>query len=233
MVLLVLGRGKTGTLVAEVARERGHRVRVVGAEENRDAAALGQSALAQVDAVIDFTTPAAVLSNLRACLTRGARIVVGTTGWHSHLEEMRALCERHGGALLYGANFSLSVQWMYSLSEELARLLRGYTISVSETHHAGKKDAPSGTALALQQALLAANPALARQTPPLDIASHRTGDSMGVHVVAARGPNDVIELKHEALSRRGFAEGAVRAAEWLSGKRGCYDFRDVYSQLPD
>lgn len=231
MNILVLGRGKTGSLVAEVARERGHHVGVIGAEENHDAAALTPAALARADAVIDFTTPAAVLANLRACLSAGARVVVGTTGWYEKLEEMRSLCERNNGALLYGANFSLGVQWTYRLAEEMARLLQGYTISLSETHHAGKKDAPSGTALSLKQALLAANPALAVQTPPLEITSHRTGDSMGVHVVTARGPNDVIELKHEALSRRGFAEGAVRAAEWLAGKRGCFDFREIYSQL--
>lgn len=233
MNIFVLGRGKTGALVAEVARERGHQVRVIGAEENRNAAALTPAALAPVDAVIDFTTPAAVLSNLPVCLSVGARVVVGTTGWHEKLQEMCALCERNNAALLYGANFSLGVQWMYRLAEEMARLLQGYAVSVSETHHAGKKDAPSGTALSLRQALLDANPALARQTPPLEITSHRTGDSMGVHVVTARGANDVIELKHEALSRRGFAEGAVRAAEWLAGRRGCYDFRQVYSQLSD
>jgi 4-hydroxy-tetrahydrodipicolinate reductase len=232
MNIFVLGRGKTGALVAEVARERGHQVRVIGAEENRNAAALTPAALASVDALIDFTTPAAVVSNLPACLSAGARVVVGTTGWYEKLQEMRTLCERNNGALLYGANFSLGVQWTYRLAEEMARLLQGYAISVSETHHAGKKDAPSGTALSLKQALLAANPALATQTPPLEITSHRTGDSMGVHVVTARGTDDVIELRHEALSRRGFAEGAVRAAEWLAGRRGCFDFREIYSQLP-
>lgn len=231
MRIWVLGRGKTGALVASVAQERGHQVRAMGAEENRDAAALTPAALAQVDAIIDFTTPEAAVSNLRASLSSGARVVIGTTGWYDKLEQMRALCERKNGALLYGANFSVGVQLLYSLSEEMARLLRGYTLSVSETHHAGKKDAPSGTALALKQALFAANPSLAGQSPPVEIASHRVGDSMGTHVVIARGANDVIELKHEALSRRGFAEGAVRAAEWLADKRGCFDFREIYSQL--
>lgn len=231
MVVLVLGRGKTGSLVADVAHERGHGVRVLGEEENRNAAALTPPMLAQFDVVIDFTTPAAAVENLRACLASGARVVVGTTGWYEKLDDMRALCERRNAALLYGANFSVGVQLMYRLAGELASLARGYTISVSETHHAEKKDAPSGTALALKETLLAANPALAAQKPPLQVTSHRTGDSKGTHAVIARSGNDVIELKHEALSRRGFAEGAVLAAEWLADKRGCYEFREIYSQL--
>lgn len=233
MVILVLGRGKTGSLVADVAHERGHSVRVIGEEENANASSLTRPMLAQVDVAIDFTTPEAAVSNMRACLAAGARVVVGTTGWYSRLDEMRSLCQQRGGALVYGANFSVGVQLMYRLSAEMAKLLEGYgyEFSLSETHHAGKKDAPSGTALVLKDALLAANPALGSQAPPLEIVSHRTGDSMGTHVVTARSGNDLIELKHEAFSRRGFAEGAVRAAEWLADKQGCYEFREIFPQL--
>jgi 4-hydroxy-tetrahydrodipicolinate reductase len=127
---------------------------------------------------------------------------------------------------LYGANFSVGVQVMYRLAEVLGKLARGYSISIDETHHATKKDAPSGTARAIQQILESANPAL-----QVEITSHREGEAMGTHVVRARSADDLIEIKHEAFSRRGFAEGAVRAAEWLAGRTGCYDFMEIHAQL--
>ena len=157
MIFLVLGRGKTGQVVADVASRRGHSVRVIGEEENTNASALTAPMLAQFDVVIDFTTPQAVISNMRACLANGARMVVGTTGWYDKLDEIRAICERRNGALLYGANFSIGMQVMYKLVRDLVPLVRGFEISISETHHEGKKDAPSGTALALKQSLLEVN----------------------------------------------------------------------------
>jgi 4-hydroxy-tetrahydrodipicolinate reductase len=125
MIFLVLGRGKTGRVVADVASERGHSVRVIGEEENVNASALTAPMLVQFDAVIDFTTPQAVISNMRACLANGARVVVGTTGWYDRLDEMRAVCERRNGALLYGANFSVGIQVMYRLARELVPLVHG------------------------------------------------------------------------------------------------------------
>jgi 4-hydroxy-tetrahydrodipicolinate reductase len=226
MLLLVLGRGKTGSLVADVAREHGHSVRVIGEEENKDASALTAPMLAQFEAVIDFTTPEAVIHNLRACLSNGARVVVGTTGWYEKLDEMRAICQRRNAGLVYGANFSIGIHIAYSLAGELARLAKGFRIQVSETHHAGKKDAPSGTALALKKVLETANPAL-----DVEITSHRKGDSIGTHVITASSGAEVIEIRHEALSRRSFAEGAVRAAEWLAGRTGCYEFKEIYPHL--
>jgi 4-hydroxy-tetrahydrodipicolinate reductase len=115
---------------------------------------------------------------------------------------------------------------MYRLARQLVPLVHGYEISISETHHEGKKDAPSGTALALKQALLEVDPAL-----KVEIVSHRQGEAVGTHTITARLGDDVIQVGHEALSRRVFAEGAVRAAEWLCGKRGCYDFQQIYPQL--
>ena len=115
MIFLVLGRGKTGQVVADVANQRGHSVRVIGEEENTNASALTAPMLAQFDVVIDFTTPQAVITNMRACLANGARMVVGTTGWYDRLDEIRAICERRNGALLYGANFSIGIQVMYKL----------------------------------------------------------------------------------------------------------------------
>jgi 4-hydroxy-tetrahydrodipicolinate reductase len=226
MLLLVLGRGRTGSLVAEMAREHGHSVRVIGEEENKDASALTAPMLNQFDAVIDFTTPEAVVPNLRACLSNGARVVVGTTGWYEKLDEMRAICLRRNAGLVYGANFSIGVQIAYSLADDLARLAKGFRIHVSETHHAGKKDAPSGTALVLKNVLETANPGL-----HIEITSHREGDSIGTHVITASSGDEVIEVRHEALSRRSFAEGGVRAAEWLAGRTGCYEFREIYPHL--
>lgn len=226
MIFLVLGRGKTGQVVADVAHQRGHSVRVIGEEENANASALTGPTLAAFDAVIDFTTPQAVIANMRACFANGARVVVGTTGWYDKLGEMRAICERRNAALLYGANFSIGVQAMYRLIRQLVPMVPGYEISISETHHTDKKDVPSGTALRLKEALLDVDPSL-----KVEIVSHRSGDAVGTHTVTARLGDDVIKIEHEALSRRSFALGAIRAAEWLCGKTGCYEFSEIYPQL--
>jgi 4-hydroxy-tetrahydrodipicolinate reductase len=226
MIFLVLGRGKTGRVVADVASQRGHSVRVIGEEENTRASALTAPMLAQFDAVIDFTTPEAVIHNMRACFANGARVVVGTTGWYDKLDEMRAICERRKAALLYGANFSIGIQAMYKLIREMVPLVPGFTISISETHHASKKDTPSGTALALKQTLLETDPTL-----KIEIESLREGEAVGTHTVTARLGDDVIQIAHKALSRRSFAVGAVRGAEWLCGKTGCFDFKQIYPQL--
>ena len=226
MIILVLGRGKTGSVVADVAHEHGHSVRVIGEEENRSASALTPPMLNQFDAVIDFTTPDAVIPNLRACLAAGARVVVGTTGWYGKLEEMRTLAEKRSAALLYGTNFSIGVQAFLRITRELALSATGYDYSIRETHHVTKLDRPSGTALSIQQALANADPSI-----HAEITSFREGDAAGLHVVEARSANDLIELRHEAFSRRGFAEGAVKAAEWLAGRTGCYEFSSVFPQI--
>jgi 4-hydroxy-tetrahydrodipicolinate reductase len=224
MLILVLGKGKTGSLVAEVARERGHGVRALDITENQQASALTAPNLAGVDVVIDFTAPEAAVENMRAVLALGGRIVVGTTGWYAHLDEMRAKAQK-GGALLYGTNFSIGVQKLFRLTAELARL-EGYTFSIGETHHVSKLDAPSGTAITLRQIVEAAQPGA-----KVEITSHRVGDAKGEHTVTAAGPDDVLELRHNILSRRGLALGAVRAAEWLAGKSGAHDFREIFDQL--
>jgi 4-hydroxy-tetrahydrodipicolinate reductase len=226
MNLLVLGRGKTGRVVAEFANRRGHSVQVIGEEENRNASALTAPMLTQFDVVIDFTTPEAVVQNLRACLATGSRVVVGTTGWYDRLEEMRAICARRNAGLVWGANYSVGMQVVYRLAQELARLAGGFEIEISETHHVDKKDAPSGTALTLRRMIEEARPGV-----KVPINSERTGDLAGVHAVRARLGDDLIEIRHDALSRRSFAEGAVRAAEWLRGKTGFYEFREIFPQL--
>ncbi|HTB96188.1 MAG TPA: dihydrodipicolinate reductase C-terminal domain-containing protein [Terracidiphilus sp.] len=225
MLFLVLGKGKTGSLVAEVARERGHGVRTLDINENQQASALTAPNLAGVDVVIDFTAPEAAIENMRAVLALGGRIVVGTTGWYSRLADMKSLAEKRGSALLYSTNFSMGVQKLFRLTAELATL-EGYTFSVEETHHTTKVDAPSGTALTLKEILLAAHPGI-----EVSVTSHRIGDAKGEHVVIAKSEHDELALRHNADSRRGFALGAVRGAEWLAGKSGAWDFRDIFDQL--
>jgi 4-hydroxy-tetrahydrodipicolinate reductase len=226
MLFLVLGKGKTGSLVAEIAAERGHGVRCLDIYENRNASALTAPTLAGIDAVIDFTAPEAAVENMRAVLALGLKIVVGTTGWYAQLEAMKVIAERRGGALLYGTNFSIGVQKLFRMTAELANL-EGYTFSVAETHHTSKVDAPSGTAHTLREIIEKAQPGA-----EVKVTSHRVGDAKGEHVVTAKSDVDMLELRHDAYSRRGFALGAVRAAEWLAHqKSGVWDFRDVFGQL--
>ncbi|WP_260706407.1 4-hydroxy-tetrahydrodipicolinate reductase [Edaphobacter flagellatus] len=228
MRVLVLGHGKTGKLVAEVAAERGHGVHVLDAKENANASALTPPFVAGFDVVIDFTTPEAVVQNMRAVLATGAKMVVGTTGWYDRLDKARELAERKDAGLLYGTNFSIGVQTMLQMAKKMGELLRnsGYTFSIEETHHTTKMDSPSGTALTLAQVVESATGGA-----KVPIAAHRVGDAAGLHVLTASSAADKIVLTHDAHSRRGFAEGAVRAAEWLSTRTGCYDFQDVYDQI--
>ena len=225
MLFLVLGKGKTGSLVAEVARERGHGVRAFDINENEHASALTAPTLAGVDAVIDFTAPEAALENMRAVLSLGGRIVVGTTGWYADLAEMKSIAHKRGGGLLYGTNFSIGVQKLFRLTAELAKL-EGYKFSISETHHTTKLDAPSGTALTLKEIIREVQAGI-----EIPITSHRVGDAKGEHLVTARSEFDVLELRHDANSRRGFALGAVRGAEWLAGKSGAWEFREIFNDL--
>ena len=228
MRVLVLGHGKTGKLVAEVAHERGHGVHVLDAKENRDAMALTPPFVAGFDVVIDFTTPEAVLQNMRACLATGARMVVGTTGWYARLKDMEALTERRQAGLLYGTNYSVGVQVMLELAGTMAGALKhaGYAFRVEETHHTSKLDAPSGTAITLADAVRAA-----MGSGEVPVTSKREGDVAGEHVLVAESDADRLMLTHMSTSRRAFAEGAVRAAEWLATRRGTFDFKDVYKQL--
>ena len=228
MRILVLGQGKTGRLVAQVAAERGHSVHVLDAKENADASALTPPFVAGFDVVVDFTTPEAVVQNMRACLATGAKMVVGTTGWYAALGKMRALAERKEAGLLYGTNFSVSVQVMMELASSMGKALKsaGYEFSIHETHHASKLDSPSGTAISLAKAVETATGV--KEVP---IEAVREGESMGLHVLEARSGADRLVLTHEAFSRRGFAEGAVRAAEWMAGRTGCFDFQDVYAEM--
>ena len=229
MRILVLGQGKTGKLVSEVAAQRGHGVHVLDVLENSGAGALTPPFVAGFDVAIDFTTPAAVVQNMRAVLATGGKIVVGTTGWYDKLADMRGLAERKGAGLLYGTNYSIGVQVMLKLAEQMGTSLAraGYKFSLVETHHVTKLDKPSGTAISIAEMVERG----AGKKIAVPIESVREGDAKGTHVLEAVSDADRVVLTHEAYSRRGFAEGAVRAAEWLAGRTGGYDFRDVWEKL--
>lgn len=228
MKLLILGRGKTGSLVAEVAAERKHHHVVVGEKENTAGGALTLEKLHDIDCIIDFTTPHCVLANIEACTKAGKNMVVGTTGWHNELDRVRNLVNEHGTGLIYSANFSIGVNLFLEAARAAAGALRhDYSGQIFERHHASKKDAPSGTAIALQQVIREASGQ--REGP--EITSFREGDVVGLHEVVLESSADRIYLCHDAKSRRGFAEGAVRAAEWLAPKKGFYEFKDVWREL--
>jgi 4-hydroxy-tetrahydrodipicolinate reductase len=226
MKLLLLGRGKTGALVVEVAHQRGHQVEIVGAAENPHASALTPQRLSRLDLVIDFTTPRAVLENIEACVRAHKNMVVGTTGWYGELPRVRRMVEEVGVGFLYGANFSRGVNLFFDAARIAAAALRqGYSGQIFERHHTHKKDAPSGTAVQLQGIVRDGSGA------ELEITSFREGDVVGMHELVLDSPADTIYLCHDAKSRLGFAEGAVRAAEWLAGKTGFFDFRDIWREL--
>jgi 4-hydroxy-tetrahydrodipicolinate reductase len=226
MRVLVLGSGKTGSLVPEIAHDRGHNAKVLRATENPGASALTSDLLAPIDVVIDFTAPHCVLANIGACVSAGKNMVVGTTGWYEELSTVRTQVEKNNTGFVYGPNFSIGVNLFFELVRASApAILHGYSGHIYERHHAHKKDAPSGTAATMQQILQAGN------RTEIEITSFREGDVVGMHELVFDSPADSIYLCHDAKSRRGFAEGAVRAAEWISGKRGFFEFRDIWREI--
>jgi 4-hydroxy-tetrahydrodipicolinate reductase len=230
MNILLLGRGKTGSLVAEVAIQRRHNVQVAGAAENAGGAALTAEKLRDIAVVIDFTAPSCVVGHIETCVSAGKNMVVGTTGWHGELNRVRGLVESHGTGFVYAANFSIGVNLFFDVARAAAAALRhDYSGQIFERHHAHKKDAPSGTAIAIQRIIREAS---GQDTDKdLEIISFREGDVVGMHEVVLESAADRIYLCHDAKSRRGFADGAVRAAEWLTGKKGFYDFKNVWREL--
>lgn len=227
MNFLLLGHGKTGSLVDEVARQRGHEVHILSSHDNQHAGALSPERLRDVDVVIDFTNPDAVIENMQACVRSRKAIVVGTTGWSQHLQEIERQVLDAGTALLYGSNFSIGVNVFFEIAAAAALgVTHGYSPRIVERHHTQKRDAPSGTAVSIQRIVTE----MGRVKP--EITSVREGDTVGTHVLLLDGPDDTMMLVHDAKNRRGYAEGAVRAAEWLKGKTGFYEFRKIFRELP-
>ncbi|HMN07262.1 MAG TPA: dihydrodipicolinate reductase C-terminal domain-containing protein [Gemmatimonadaceae bacterium] len=224
MRLLVIGDGKMGRAIAQLARERGHDVvGVLGASAN--AAGEGIAALAtRADVAVEFTEPAAARANVAACMTSGLPVVTGTTGWYDALPALEDEVRRTGGALFWAPNFSLGVALVLELARQAGAAFAGqpqFDAHLVETHHRAKKDAPSGTGAALAAEVAAA---LGRTVP---VTSVRVGHVPGTHTLVFDGPFEQVTLTHEARDRRVFADGALRAAEWLVGKRGVFTMRDL------
>ncbi len=215
-------------MVAEVAFSRRHHVRVFSASENAGGSALTPDALAAIDAVIDFTTPAAAVANAEACIRAKKNVVVGTTGWYDQLPRLREMVFSAKTGFLYGSNFSIGVNLFFEIAATAGAALKyDYSGQIFERHHAQKKDAPSGTALTIQKIVRESG----GKEKEVEIVSFREGDAVGMHEVVFNSPGDRIYLCHDAKSRQGFAEGAVRAAEWLAGKTGFYEFRNIWREL--
>ena len=226
MNLLILGRGKTGSLVAEVADSRRHHVRVLCAAENVACSALTPESLAAIDVVIDFTTPTAAVANAEACIRAKKNVIVGTTGWYDQVPHLREMVISAKTGFLYGSNFSIGVNLFFEIAATAGAALKyDYSGQIFERHHEQKKDAPSGTAITIQNIVRDSS------GQEVEIVSFREGDVVGMHELVFNSSGDRIYLCHDAKSREGYAEGAVRAAEWLAGKTGFYEFRNVWREL--
>ena len=226
MRLAIVGHGRMGQAVEVLARERGHTVSlVVAGVDNRDGQALSPERLAGIDVALEFTRPDAVLNNVERLVRAGIPTVTGTTGWFDRLPELGQMVREQGGSVLYSPNFSVGVQLYLQAAGDLARRLAGrpeFEATIIEQHHAGKRDAPSGTALRLREEASRADPA--RDFP---ITSIRSGTIPGTHTLQFESPAESVRLEHVARGREAFAAGALSAAEWLPGHRGLFSFEEM------
>ena len=217
MNLLLVGYGKMGRLVEQLALEQG--ITVAGLVDE------GRDEWAPADVAIDFSVASALAANFPKYVERRLPVVIGTTGWGEHAETFKAAAAAAGLGVVASANFSIGVNIFQLVAAEAARLFQAqpqYGAWVHEAHHAAKRDAPSGTALLLRDAMVAAG-----FDRPIDISSTRAGAIPGVHTVGFDAASDTIELTHTARDRRGFAAGALVAAQWLAGRRGWFSMTDV------
>ncbi len=229
MRLAFIGNGRMGRVVIAQARAAGYEVGVVLSSADARAGRAGlAAALSGHHAAINCTAADAVLAHVAACVRAGVPLVEGTTGWQEQEAEARRLVEQ-GGAMVYGANFSIGVNLFYRLVDRAGELFRGvgYDAYIEEAHHAKKRDAPSGTALELRRLLVGR---LGREVP---VASTRAGHILGVHRVGLDSAVDDVVVTHTTRSRESFGAGALAAARWLagSGKRGAYAFGDALDQI--
>jgi 4-hydroxy-tetrahydrodipicolinate reductase len=228
--LALVGHGRMGTLVEQLAPAHGFEVALrLDSSSNAGAAGITPEGFQGIDVAIDFSTAAAVPANAEKIAALGVPLVVGTTGWGSELPRVRETVEQYGAGLLYGANFSVGVQVFYRLAEAAARLLAeetSYDAWAYEIHHKMKKDAPSGTLLQLRKVMEGAG-----YSRPIDVASNRAGHIPGTHQIGFDSEADTILLEHRARSRAGFAQGALRAARWMIGRRGFYEFSQVWEEI--
>ena len=234
MELALIGYGKMGRLIAELAPGRNHVIsKVVDAGDAIDG-------IAGCDVAIDFSIPAAALDNIKNAIRLGVPIVSGTTGWAADLEEAKNFCKQQGGTFLYASNFSIGMNIFFNLNRVLARYMEnteGYRLSMEEIHHIQKTDAPSGTAISLAGDIIANSRYTGWELGEagegnIPITSKREGEVPGIHSVEYAGEIDKITIRHEAFNREGFALGALVAAEFIYGKKGVFTMEDVLDINP-
>lgn len=235
MKLALIGYGKMGKAIHEIALQRGHEVVLIIDLENKDD--LTPQAIQQADVVIEFTAPHTAFSNVSWCLQQGIPVVCGSTGWLQQLEEAKAMARQHNTGLIVASNFSVGVNIFFEVNKRLAQLMSHhaeYDIQLTEIHHTQKKDAPSGTAITLAEQILDAVPRknswvnhAATTESELSILSERIDPAPGTHVVKYSSAIDDIEITHTAHNRTGFALGAVLAAEFLKNKTGFFGMKEV------
>ena len=221
----IIGDGKMGQAIRQLALDKGWQVSaMLGERESAEGVGVSRQSLGEPDVAVEFTQPSAAVANVLACLRASVPVVVGTTGWYESLAEVTRVANETGTGFLWSPNFSLGVNVMIEVARYAATLmsnLEDFDAHIIETHHTRKKDAPSGTAIAIAKA---ASDVLDR---PIATTSIRTGSVPGTHELVFDGAFEQLSILHEARDRRVFAEGALRAADWLVGKRGVFTMRDV------
>lgn len=224
--LALLGYGKMGKTLAQLAPQRGFEMRlVVDIDANAQSRGITREKFKGIDVCIDFTMPEAVVDNVHRVAALGVNLVVGTTGWHKHQAEIRKVIEQAGVGMVYGANFSIGVNLFYRLARAAAEIFAPFPMYdpfLTESHHKMKKDAPSGTALEISRQI---QPYFVDRDIP--VASVRAGYIPGTHELGFDSEADSVVLRHTARGRQGFAEGALLAAKWVVGKKGFYSFAEV------
>ncbi len=239
MKIALLGYGKMGKAIAELASGRGHNVTVT--IDNETEWQERKALLAQCDVAIDFTTPATAVENINRCFDLDVPVVVGTTGWYEHYDSLCSRCREQGKSLFVASNFSIGMNIVFELNRKLAHMMNRYPeykIAITETHHIHKLDSPSGTAITLANDAIAELDSLEgwheTGTPhngaSLPITSIREGEVAGIHEVVYDCDIDTVSIAHYAKSRKGLALGAVLAAEYLQGKRGCYTMKNLLGE---
>lgn len=238
MKIAIIGYGKMGKMVEEIARSRGHEI-VAVVDQPDEWAAFESKKFHNADVAIEFSIPTAAVDNILKCFAAGVPVVSGTTGWQRELPEMKEICDKGRGTLLHSSNFSIGVNIFRAVNRRLAELMNPYpqyTPSMEEVHHIHKLDHPSGTAITIAEDIIEVSERIGRwkeesvgDAPEgaLPIECRREGEVPGIHSVRWDSPEDSITLTHSAKSRRGFALGAVIAAEWLSGRKGFFTMSDM------
>lgn len=230
MNLAIVGYGKMGRLIEEYAPEYGFEVKIrLRAANNDRFGGLTKENFTGIDAAVEFTKPSAAAENLTRLAGLGVNVVTGTTGWGQETDRVRAAVEQGGTGLVWSPNYSVGVNIFAQIVAEAARLMTDqpeYGAWAWEIHHAKKKDAQSGTLLALVEKMKQSG-----YEKRIDVSSNRAGAHPGTHEIGFDSPGDTITIRHTARSREGFARGALRAARWIVGKKGFFDFREIVNEL--